>query len=378
LHILTLSHEYPPIGGGGGKAAQDLCGGFAKMGHSVRMITAHYKDLTMKETLDGVEILRVRSLRLKPYKAGAITMAAFVLKGWIKARNEIKRQKPDLIHVHFAVPAGWIAYLLWKEFKIPYIITTQLGDIPGGVPHKTDRWFRWVFPFTPAVWKSAVRVIAVSAFTRNLVLAKYPVDVQIIHNGVHLESINPNNLIVQNPPMIVFAGRFTQQKDPIQIIRTLSKLKDIPWRCTMVGDGPLRSEIMQAIDKAEINDRFLFTGWVSPTEVREIFLNSDILFMPSLSEGLPLVGVQALAAGLALLVSDIGGFIDLIEAGCNGYKLPPGNHDDWEKMLRMMLTDPELTKEFKKHSFKLAERFDINRIVRQYVEIFMQVANQSE
>jgi hypothetical protein len=90
------------------------------------------------------------------------------------------------------------------------------------------------------------------------------------------------------------------------------------------------------------------------------------------------VGVQALAAGLALLVSDIGGFIDLIEAGCNGYKLPPGNHDDWEKMLRMMLTDPELTKEFKKHSFKLAERFDINRIVCQYVEIFMQVANQSE
>jgi glycosyltransferase involved in cell wall biosynthesis len=377
LRILTLSHEYPPIGGGGGKAAQDLCVGFARMGNAVSMITAHYANLATKEILDGVEIQRVRSLRFKPYKAGAFTMAAFVLRGWIKARSEIKCQKPDLIHVHFAVPAGWIAYLLWREFKIPYIITTQLGDVPGGVPQKTDRWFKWVYPFTPAIWKNAARVIAVSAFTRNLVLAKYPVDVQIIHNGVQLESINPEDLAVQVPPVIVFAGRFTQQKDPIQIIRTLSKLKDLSWRCIMVGDGPLRSDILEVIDTFGIRDRFHFTGWISPVEVREIFLKSDILFMPSLSEGLPLVGVQALAAGLALLVSDIGGFIDLIEEGQNGYKLPPGNHHDWEEMLRRMLSNPELTNEFKKHSLKLAERFDINRIVSQYIEIFNKVVNQS-
>jgi glycosyltransferase involved in cell wall biosynthesis len=378
LRILTLSHEYPPIGGGGGKAAQDLCVGFANMGNAVSVITAHYANLETKEIIDGVEIQRVRSLRFKPYKAGAFTMAAFVLKGWLKARSDVKLHKPDLIHVHFAVPAGWIAYLLWREFKIPYVITTQLGDVPGGVPHKTDRWFRWVYPLTPPVWSNAARVIAVSAFTRNLVLAKYPVDVQIIHNGVHLESINPNDLAVQVPPVIVFAGRFTQQKDPIQIIRTLSKLKDLSWRCIMVGDGPLRSDILEAIDKYGIRDRFHFTGWVSPLEVREIFLNSDILFMPSLSEGLPLVGVQALAAGLALLVSDIGGFIDLIEDGKNGYKLPPGNHCEWEEMLRRMISKPELTNEFKKHSLKLAERFDINRIVSQYMEIFTKVVNQSK
>lgn len=377
MRILTLSHEYPPIGGGGGKAAQDLCVGFARMGNAVSMITAHYANLATKEILDGVEIQRVRSLRFKPYKAGAFTMAAFVLRGWLKARSEVKRQKPDLIHVHFAVPAGWIAYLLWREFKIPYIITTQLGDVPGGVPQKTDRWFKWVYPFTPAIWKNAARVIAVSAFTRNLVLAKYPVDVQIIHNGVQLESIHPEDLAVQVPPVIVFAGRFTQQKDPIQIIRTLSELKDLSWRCIMVGDGPLRSDILEVIDTFGIRDRFHFTGWISPVEVREIFLKSDILFMPSLSEGLPLVGVQALAAGLALLVSDIGGFIDLIEEGQNGYKLPPGNHHDWEEMLRRMLSNPELTNEFKKHSLKLAERFDINRIVSQYIEIFNKVVNQS-
>ena len=114
------------------------------------------------------------------FKAGTLTMAAYVLGGWLKARREIQHWKPDLVHVHFAVPAGWIAYLLWKEFKIPYCITTNSGDVPGGVPHKTDRWFRWVYPLTPMVWKSASRVIAVSAFTRNLVLVKYPVDIQII------------------------------------------------------------------------------------------------------------------------------------------------------------------------------------------------------
>ena len=63
MRILTLSHEYPPIGGGGGKAAQDLCIGFAKAGHEVKVVTAHYGDLPLDEVQDGVIIHQVQLIQ---------------------------------------------------------------------------------------------------------------------------------------------------------------------------------------------------------------------------------------------------------------------------------------------------------------------------
>ena len=63
--------------------------------------------------------------------------------------------KPDLIHVHFAVPAGALAWILRRLTGIPYVLTAHLGDVPGGVPEKTGRWFRWIYPFTPPIWKKS-------------------------------------------------------------------------------------------------------------------------------------------------------------------------------------------------------------------------------
>jgi len=357
--------------------AQDLCSGFARLGHSVSIVTAFFKGLPANEIVDGVSIFRVRSLRSLPYRASAITMAAYVFKGWIKARQLILQQRPDLVHVHFAVPAGWIAYLLWREFRIPYVITTHLGDVPGGVPGKTNRWFRWVFPLTPPVWKNAARVVAVSEFTRNLVLKKYLVNVDVIHNGIQLQDTPLENVRVGNPPKIVFAGRFTPQKDPVQIIRSLANLKDLSWRCILVGDGPLKDEIKKSIQTNHLSDRIQFTGWINPDEVEDLFANSDVLFMPSLSEGLPVVGLQALAAGLAFLVSDIGGFIDLVEEGKNGYKLPPGDHPGWAEKLRELLENPNSIIDLKRNSLVKAKKFEINHIVELYNDAFQQVIYQS-
>lgn len=356
--------------------AQDLCSGFARLGHSVSIVTAFYKGLPKNEIQDGVNIFRVRSMRSMPYKASAITMAAYVFKGWMKARQLILKQRPDLIHVHFAVPAGWIAYLLWREFKIPYIITSHLGDVPGGVPGKTGRWFRWVFPLTPPVWENAARVVAVSEFTRNLVLKKYPVNVDVIHNGIQLKDTPRENIRVGDPPIIVFAGRFMQQKDPVQIIRTLAKIKDLSWRCILVGDGPLKEQLKSTIEANHLAERVQLTGWISPDQVRELFAGSDILFMPSSSEGLPVVGLQGLAAGLAFLVSDIGGFIDLVEDASNGYRLPPGDHPGWAEKLRELISNSNALISLKKSSLEKAKNFDINHIINLYNEVFEQVIDQ--
>ena len=319
MKILVLIHEFPPVGGGGGRAAQDICLGMVKRGHEITVLTAHLKGLPKEEMIDGIRVLRLPSLRREAFRADLKAMAGYVLSGLWAGFRFIKHWQPDMIHVHFAVPAGALAWALSKLTGIPYVMTVHLGDVPGGVPEKTGGWFKWAMPFTYPVWRDAKYVIAVSEFTRQLALKHYEREIDVIPNGVDLDRLRPAGIRVQKPLRIVFAGRFMEQKNPLQIVQTLSELKDLPWQCVMIGDGPLMPDIQRTIVENDLQERFSLTGWVTPEQVLDWFDKSDILFMPSLSEGLPIVGVQALAKGLAIVVSKIGGFVDIVDDGENGF-----------------------------------------------------------
>jgi glycosyltransferase involved in cell wall biosynthesis len=219
-------------------------------------------------------------------------------------------------------------------------------------------------------------VTAVSAFTRQLAIKYYPVAVQVIPNGVNLTELDPGNIRVQTPPKIIFAGRFVPQKNPLRVVRTLALLKDLPWECAMLGDGALHPEVVQEIDLLGLNDRFNLPGWVKPEEVLENFRQGDILFLPSLSEGLPVVGVQALAMGLALVLSRVGGCGDLVEQGKNGFLIEPDDIGGFEKALRILLEDRARLGAFRLASRQMANRFDINRVVESYNQIFHDCLNK--
>jgi len=70
MRILILNHEYPPIGGGGGQAAQDIARELTRRGHEITILTAHLKGLPLDETVENIRILRLPSLRKYPYQAG--------------------------------------------------------------------------------------------------------------------------------------------------------------------------------------------------------------------------------------------------------------------------------------------------------------------
>jgi glycosyltransferase involved in cell wall biosynthesis len=372
MRILVLTHEYPPIGGGGGRVAQDICAGLAKRGHEIRILTAHHGDLPTREQEGSIQIQRLRSGRRQPFKADMRAMLGYVLMSFLSGLGVIRRWKPEVIHVHFAVPAGACAWALSILSGTPYVLTAHLGDVPGGVPQKTDGWFCWVFPLTPPIWRRAAQVVAVSEFTRRLALDKYPVPVQVIPNGVDLGEIHPGEIEIGKPPQIVFAGRFTEQKNPVQLVRTLGELKDLSWNCTMLGDGTLRGEIEAEITRHDLGERFKLPGWVTPQEVLACFAQSDILFMPSRSEGLPVVGVQAIAMGLAVVLSEVGGNIELVHENENGFLVDRDDFPGFGLALRELLSNEDRLLEARVASRVLASRFDLKDIVAAYVGIFIQ------
>src|SRR6266496_4530600 len=373
MRILVLVHEFPPVGGGGGRVAEDICSKLVKRGHEVKVLTTHIKGLLYEEERNGFEVIRFRSLRMQPYRATFLSMAVYVLAGLWMGLRLIGSFKPEVIHAHFAVPAGALAWMLSRMTKIPYILTVHLGDVPGGVPEKTDEWFRWIYPFTPSIWKDASEIVAVSEFTKQLALKTYKEKIQVVPNGVDLIALMPNRISLNDPPRIIFAGRFMAQKNPLRFVQTLNELKELKWQCVMLGDGPLMQDVKCAIEEFGLEDRFQLLGWVDPQDVLTWFDKSDILFMPSQSEGLPVVGVQALAKGLAIVASRVGGFVDLVDDDKNGYLIKETDAAKFSTLLSVLLSDSNRLLSFRNASLEKARSFELDQIVKEYESIFLRV-----
>ena len=377
MKILTLTHEYPPVGTGGGKVAEGIASGLVKHGWEVCIVTPNLKKtgLPAEEVRNGVRIVRVPTNRKLLHQAAFKDMASFLLNGFLPAWRIVRDWQPDLIHVHFAVPAGAMAWVITRFMKIPYVVTAHLGDVPGGAPSKTKGWFRWIFPFTPPIWKSAAKITAVSEFTRNLAIQSYNVEVVVIPNGVEFDD-HARETRISAPPRIVFAGRFVDQKNPVEVVQVLARIKDLPWECTMLGNGPLFRDTKRAVKQNQLEDRIHLPGWVDSNDVIAELEQSDILFMPSKSEGMPVIGLQSLAAGLALIGGNLGGFVDLVEEGKNGFLVHPDDHSGIEARLRKLLMDQIALIAAKEHSRKIAPRFHIDNIVEQYLKVFENVLGE--
>lgn len=374
MKILVISHEYPPIGGGGGKVVEELSQGLAQKGHQLHLLTAHYGNLPRVEQSGNLTIERLPSWRSEPFRADLKAMAAFIIKSFFRGLKVIRAFKPEIIHAHFAVPAGASAFLLAKASGIPYVITAHGGDVPGGAPEKTARWFRLVLPFSKQIWKRASAVAAVSSQTRELATAHYHADIRVIPNGIDTEAMKPGGLAVHTPPRVVFIGRFSPEKNAVAVPKILGELKALDWQCDMLGDGVEMEAVRRLIDEHGLSGRICLPGWLEPDGVKETLARSDILLMPSYREGMPMAALQALSMGLALLLPNKGSCPDMIRG--NGFLVEPGDLDGYTSRLESLLRDKKRLAEFKENSRRLSAEFDIAKTINAYGQLFQDVLRQ--
>jgi len=377
LKILVLNHEYPPVGGGGGKITQNLCEGLASQGYQIRILTTHFKHLPLYEK-NEVELYRVKAHRAQIFRASFQDMFLFICKSVLKGLRIIHSWKPDLIHAHFAVPAGAAAFLLSKMTGVPYILTIHGGDVPDAAPEKTAKWFKIVYPFSKIIWKNAKKVIAVSDYVKELAQEKYNVPIQVIGNGINLEKYAPSKFEQHTSPRIIFAGRLSPEKNPLAVVHSLSEIRDKNWECIILGDGVMMTDLRSLIHKKCLQDRIILKGWVTQGEVLQWMSESDILFMPSLMEGLPISGLQGLACGLAMVMSRTGGCVHLVREGENGFLIEPGDIIGYTKAISELLTDPIKLLTFRKASARFASQFSIKAVVDAYDQVFRNLLSGSE
>jgi glycosyltransferase involved in cell wall biosynthesis len=370
MKVLTLCYEYPPLGGGGGRVAQSIARQLAARGHEVRVQTAALGWRSSEEDDAGVRVFRAASGRAKADTCRVHEMGLYCVTSFLPALRHICEWQPDVIHAHFAVPTGFLAWSLHHLTRVPYVLTAHLGDVPGGVPEQTDTLFALVNPLARRVWADAAECTAVSTFVQQLATAAYDRPVSRILNGVDLTGASVPFFPPTHPRRhIVFVGRMSVQKNPVFLVEALARISRGRWRATFIGDGPLRPDVVARIRETNLGDRVQLTGWLEAPAVEKLLRSADILAMPSLSEGLPVAAIEALKHGLAIISADIPGTLDVVDHRVNGYRVPAGDVAGFAGALELLITNDALVEQMRRASWKKVRAFELASITDQYERV---------
>ena len=136
MNILCMTYEYPPVGGGGANVAHPLAATLVSRGHTVDVVTSGMRDLPARETMDGVNVHRVRCVRRHRHFTTTAELMTYVWPAYRKALELTKAKQFDLNHTHFAIPTGLASWLLYKKTGLPYVTTIHGSDVPGYNPDR--------------------------------------------------------------------------------------------------------------------------------------------------------------------------------------------------------------------------------------------------
>lgn len=367
MNILVISHEYPPIGGGGANACYYLSREYVKLGHDVTVVTSSYKDLPDKEDREGVHIIRVKAKRTKEDKSTFMEMFSYLKSAYFYADKLCRNTKFDICQVYFGIPSGPIGFHLKKKYKIPYIVRFGGGDIPGA-QKRFSAIYKILDPVIRQIWKNADALIANSEGLRDRARAytdKYRID--IISNGVDSSFFTRKETDRRRDTKeILFVSRLIEGKGLQYIIPKMREVYEkADAHLTIVGDGPYRGELEAITAKYDVAEHVTFVGRRVGVELYNYYNQADIFILPSLSEGMPNVVLEAMSMGLPIVMTPCGGSKELIDN--NGIV---SSIDDFVSNMINLLCDSKLCEQYSENSVKrVKELFSWSQKAKDYLEL---------
>lgn len=250
---------------------------------------------------------------------------ACVILSWLKSFGARH------VHAHFGTNSTEVAMLTRALGGPPFSFTVHGPDEflrPMGLAEKTRR---------------SAFVVAISSYGRSQLYLRLPHQdwpkVRVVHCGLEDTFFERTPVPVPDTPRFVCVGRLSEEKGQMLLLEAVARLtaKNIPIELVLVGDGPLRGELETLIDKYRLGAHVRITGWISNHQVRDEIVRARALVLPSFSEGLPVVLMEAMALNRPVLTTFIAGIPELVIAGENGWLFPAGSLDDLTNALEACL-----------------------------------------
>ena len=365
-----------PTYGGSGVIATELGKALALKGHQI-----HFISYALPFRLANfVENIVFHEVEMSSYPLFEFPLYSLALAS--KMVEVAEYEKLDLFHVHYAIPHAASAFLareMLKEKKDIKIITTL---------HGTDITLVGLEPsFLPLVKFSIEKsdgVTAVSRFLKEKTLTNYDIDkdIVVIPNFVDTELFKPNidcsfrkNIASRGEKILVHTSNFRPVKrvtDAIKIFDIVQK--EVPSKLILVGDGPDRSECERLVRQLNLIDKVKFLG--KQEGLVEILSASDIFLIPSQSESFGLSALEAMACGLPVVSSSVGGLPELVGHNESGFIAEIGDISRMAKYAIELLTNEKKYKIFSQNARERAvKKFDTNKVVPHYEDYYKKVLN---
>jgi glycosyltransferase involved in cell wall biosynthesis len=245
-------------------------------------------------------------------------LEACVLERWLRDGGATH------LHAHFGTNSAAVAMLCRALGGPPYSLT-----IHGQEEFDKPEAIRLGEKVQESVFS-----VAVSQYARAQLCRWTPSDawprIHVVRCGVDAEFLGRTVPPIPEAPRLVFVGRFDPAKGVLELVEAIGRLaaQGIPAELALIGDGPARPRIEEAVRRLGLQDRVTLPGWMSSQGVREQIVASRALVLPSFAENLPLVLMEALALGRPVVATWVGGVAELVQPGVSGWLVPPGTVDE--------------------------------------------------
>jgi glycosyltransferase involved in cell wall biosynthesis len=376
MHLLFVNYEFPPVGGGAAYASIATAREFVSMGHRVDFLTAATPGKTTTEVIDGVRVHRVRAYRRGVHEASVLGALSFVALAAIRLRSLARENDYDAYHYYFGQPTGLLSLVPGMHRNRPYVVSLRGSDVPGYDP-ELDWLHRPMLPLTRRIWRGAYRVVANSQALRLLALNSAPgLPIEVISNGATETAALPEPRRADTGLRILSVSRLIARKGLDTLIAALAQAGRPDLSLDIVGDGPIRASLSQLAASLGVADRVRLHGFLDQSGLARLYAQADIFVLPSVAESCSMALLEAMAAGLPLIATKVGGTIELVEHGYNGLTVGAKNVDDLSAALKTLARDPQQRERFSAANRHLVrERFSWHSIARQYESVFQESLN---
>ena len=280
---------------------------------------------------DGIRTLRLRYQKFPIPKTNYFIYLWCIFQGFRKLMNE--GWKPDIIHAHVFL-AGVPAVILGRIYKIPVVITEHWSGFPEHLLGKID-----ILIARFAMNKAKI-ILPVSKNLESSIKS-YGINnrFEVIYNVIDIFTFYPSlKKDINKIKKILLVALLLPVKGIPYLLQSLAQLKQKrqDFSLEIVGDGPNREEYEKLTMELDLEKEVKFNGLKSKSEIAEFMRNSDFFILPSLWENLPCVLIEAMASGLPIIASNIGGIPEILNKDI-GILIKPKDVDELTKAINHML-----------------------------------------
>jgi len=372
MKVLIISLAYLPFVGGAELAVKEI---------TDRISNVEFDLITVD--LDGKQDEKERIGNITVYRLGKGKLAKyfFPFSAYKKAEELQKQNSYDLVWAVMANQGGLVALKLKKNFpKIKYLLTLQEGDSLKRIWSRT--WF--MRPLYKNIYRQADFIQAISSYlAKRAKKYGYTGRVAIVPNGVDLANFSREFSPLELASLRQKLGLMPEDKVVTTISRLVYKngidiliraIKDLPVKVLIIGSGRLEVKLKSLAQELGVNNKVLFLGYISQKDLPPYLKISDVFVRLSRSEGLGSAFLEAMAAGVPVIGTEVGGIPDFLRKGETGLFCELGNPTDLAMKLKILFNDESLRQKLISNSRNLVlQGYDWQAIAGKMENIFKNI-----